>query len=40
MNHQPKYVVGVGELLWDRLPSGDATGGAPFNVVPHLARLG
>jgi fructokinase len=32
--------VGVGELLWDRLPDGDEIGGAPFNVVSHLARLG
>jgi fructokinase len=32
--------IGVGELLWDRLPGGDEIGGAPFNVVSHLARLG
>jgi len=32
--------VGVGELLYDRLPGGDEIGGAPFNVVSHLARLG
>jgi fructokinase len=32
--------VGVGEVLWDRLPGGDEIGGAPFNVVAHLARLG
>jgi fructokinase len=32
--------VGVGEVLWDRLPGGDEIGGAPFNVVSHLARLG
>jgi len=32
--------VGVGEILWDRLPGGDEIGGAPFNVVSHLARLG
>jgi fructokinase len=32
--------VGVGEILWDRLPGGDEIGGAPFNVVSHLARFG
>jgi fructokinase len=32
--------IGVGEVLWDRLPGGDEIGGAPFNVVSHLARLG
>jgi fructokinase len=31
--------VGLGELLWDRLPDRDRLGGAPFNVVCHLARL-
>jgi fructokinase len=33
-------VVGVGELLWDLLPDGPRLGGAPFNAVAHLARLG
>jgi fructokinase len=33
-------VVAVGELLWDRLPDGDAPGGAPANVAWHAARLG
>lgn len=32
--------VGIGEVLWDRLPGGDELGGAPLNVVSHLARLG
>jgi fructokinase len=32
-------VIGIGEILWDELPSGRAIGGAPFNVVAHLARL-
>jgi sugar/nucleoside kinase (ribokinase family) len=32
--------IGIGEILWDRLPTGDEIGGAPFNVVSHLARLG
>lgn len=33
-------VVGIGELLWDLLPDGPRLGGAPFNVVAHLARFG
>jgi fructokinase len=33
-------VIGIGEILWDKLPSGSVIGGAPFNVVAHLARLG
>lgn len=33
-------VVGVGEILWDKLPDGDSIGGAPFNVVANLRRLG
>lgn len=33
-------VVGIGELLWDLLPGGERLGGAPFNTVAHLRRLG
>lgn len=33
-------ITGIGEILRDELPSGRALGGAPFNVVGHLARLG
>ena len=33
-------VVGVGELLWDRLPTGKRVGGAPANVVYHASCLG
>ena len=32
--------VGIGELLFDLLPDGPRLGGAPFNVVAHLRRLG
>lgn len=32
--------VGIGELLWDLLPSGPRLGGAPFNVIAHLAKFG
>jgi fructokinase len=40
MTQPASLAVGVGEVLWDRLPGGDEIGGAPFNVVSHLARLG
>lgn len=33
-------VLGIGEILWDLLPAGPRLGGAPFNVVAHLRRLG
>lgn len=33
-------VVGIGELLWDLLPSGKRAGGAPINFVYHAAQLG
>lgn len=32
--------VGIGELLWDLLPDGPRLGGAPFNAIAHLHRLG
>jgi len=33
-------VIGVGELLWDMLPSGPRMGGATANFVYHAAQLG
>lgn len=33
-------VVGIGELLWDRLPQGKRAGGAPVNVVYHASQMG
>lgn len=33
-------IVGVGEILWDKLPSGKRLGGAPSNFVFHAATLG
>lgn len=39
MNKKP-VVVGIGELLWDMLPSGKRAGGAPVNFVYHAAQLG
>ncbi len=36
----PGLVVGIGELVWDRLPAGPVLGGAPVNVTAHAVRLG
>ncbi|HEX7654779.1 MAG TPA: carbohydrate kinase [Verrucomicrobiae bacterium] len=33
-------VIGIGEVLWDLLPSGPQLGGAPANFVCHAAQLG
>jgi fructokinase len=33
-------IVGLGELLWDMLPSGPRAGGAPFNFAFHCHQLG
>lgn len=36
-----KYkVAGIGELLWDVLPSGKQAGGAPFNFAYHAGQAG
>ncbi len=35
-----RIVVGIGELLWDRLPGGKKIGGAPANFVYHVNQLG
>lgn len=32
--------VGIGEALWDLLPTGAALGGAPVNVCAHAMQLG
>ena len=39
-NTQPPLCVGIGEVLWDVLPSGKALGGAPVNVTAHAVQLG
>lgn len=36
----PFRVVGIGEVLWDLLPSGRQLGGAPANFVFHAQSLG
>ena len=33
-------IIGVGELLWDMLPTGKVVGGAPGNFVYHAAKQG
>jgi fructokinase len=33
-------VAGIGELLWDVLPSGKQAGGAPFNFAYHACQAG
>lgn len=33
-------IIGVGELLWDMLPSGKRAGGAPVNFVYHAIQAG
>lgn len=33
-------IVGIGEILWDMLPSGKALGGATANFAYHASRLG
>ena len=33
-------IVGIGEVLWDLLPSGPQLGGAPANFVYHASALG
>ena len=33
-------IIGLGEVLWDLLPSGPRAGGAPFNFAFHCHQLG
>ena len=35
-----KVIVGLGEILWDMLPSGKALGGAPANFAYHACQFG
>lgn len=35
-----KYVIGIGEILWDMLPEGKKIGGAPANFAYHVSQLG
>lgn len=36
----PKYIVGMGEALWDVLPEGKQIGGAPANFAFHVSQFG
>ena len=35
-----KYVIGIGEALWDCLPEGRKIGGAPANFAYHVSQFG
>ncbi|MDE5712018.1 MAG: carbohydrate kinase, partial [Muribaculaceae bacterium] len=35
-----KFVVGMGEALWDVLPDGKKIGGAPANFAYHVSQFG
>lgn len=37
---EPHLILGIGELLWDMLPSGNRLGGAPANFAVMAGRLG
>lgn len=39
-NPKRQFIVGLGELLWDLLPTGRQLGGAPANFALMSARLG
>ena len=39
-NNKKPVVVGIGELLWDMLPTGKKAGGAPINFVYHVVAVG
>lgn len=40
MEKNKPIVVGIGELLWDVLPTGKRAGGAPVNFVYHATQMG
>ena len=40
MGTESKYVVGIGEALWDVLPEGKKIGGAPANFAYHVSQFG
>ena len=35
-----RYIVGLGEALWDVLPEGKKLGGAPANFAYHAGQFG
>lgn len=40
MEIKNNQILCIGEILWDRLPSGAKPGGAPMNVALHLNAIG
>lgn len=40
MKIKNNQILCIGEVLWDRLPSGAKPGGAPMNVALHLNAIG
>lgn len=40
MESNNKFVVGIGEVLWDVLPEGKKLGGAPANFAYHVSQFG
>ncbi|WP_321289757.1 carbohydrate kinase [uncultured Sunxiuqinia sp.] len=40
MKIKNKQILCIGEILWDRLPSGAKPGGAPMNMALHLNAIG
>jgi len=40
MAAETRVIVGIGEVLWDMLPSGKALGGAPANFIYHTREIG
>lgn len=40
MENNNKYVVGIGEVLWDVLPEGKKLGGAPANFAYNVSQFG
>lgn len=40
MEKNKPVVVGIGELLWDVLPTGKRAGGAPINFTYHATQMG
>ena len=40
MKLKSKKILCIGEVLWDKLPSGSKPGGAPMNVALHLNAIG
>lgn len=40
MNIKSNEILCIGEVLWDRFPTGAKHGGAPMNVALHLSAIG